>query len=148
MFTCPEYAFTAVAPGKALAAFSGFRFGSCTYYFDGGSAGGHSGASWFLMMNMLREAYERALDGKFVMGYFDYATYAEEVGGGLVRSRRSCRVTDYPTSIGDFTWSATPAGITAGAFETADESMSAWVLDLPLAAGFVNQGLTCLISST
>lgn len=109
ILSCPEYTFTAVAfgRGQVLAAFSGLQFGSSTYYVDGGSASGNSGASWYLMMNMLREAYERDPDGKFVMGYVDYAIHQEAVGGGLIRSRRSCRVTDYGTSIVSFVWSTT-----------------------------------------
>lgn len=108
VLSCPECAFTVLASGrgKVLAAFSGFQFGANTYYLDGGSTSDNAGASWYLMMHMLREAYDRAPQGRFVMGYIDHAIHDEAVGGGLVRSRQSCRVTDYETSIVRFRWSA------------------------------------------
>jgi hypothetical protein len=82
-----------------LAAFHGQVFARNTYYTDGGSDAGISGAAWFLITEMARRAYEGDPEGRFVMGYLDPALHDESVGGGLVRSRRSMRVTSYPTAI-------------------------------------------------
>jgi hypothetical protein len=104
----PDYVFTvlAVGAGKAQAAFNGSAFGSNTYYTDGGSRADNNGAAWYLMIEMLKQAYNRAPDGKFIMGYVDHSTHDESIGGGLLRARRSCRVTDYETSVVWFRWSA------------------------------------------
>lgn len=98
--------FTSVATTgpRPLAAVSGVVFGGTTYYMEGGSSSDNRGASWFLLVDMLKRAYERDPLGRVVMGYVDPSTHNEEVGGGLLRSRRSCRVTDIETSIVRFVW--------------------------------------------
>lgn len=102
-----RHTFTALAiTGEgSLAAFSGIRFGSRTYYADGGSAPENQGAAWFLLTEQIRAAYDHDPTGWFVMGYLDQALHEEVVGGGLLRSRRSCRVSELPTSVVSFTWS-------------------------------------------
>lgn len=108
ILSCPKYAFVAVAAtgDKVLAAFSGYSFGGDTYYTDGASASDNTGASWYLMLQMLEDAYRRDPAGKFVMGYVDRATHDDSVGGGLLRSRMSCRVTDFDTEIVQFEWTS------------------------------------------
>ena len=90
---------TAVAGGKALAAFYGAEFGERTYYLEGGSAAQNQGASWSLLISMLKRAYERHPTGKFVMGYTDESKPLGPGNAGLLRSRQACRVTEYETSI-------------------------------------------------
>jgi len=100
--------FTSVAAAgpMPLAAVSGVVFGGTTYYMEGGSSSDNRGASWFLLVDMLRRAYQRDPLGRVVMGYLDPSTHDEELGGGLLRSRRSCRVTNIETSIVRFVWNS------------------------------------------
>jgi len=95
-----RYALTAVATSSAgpMAAFHGLEFAGSTYYADGGSQAGNSGAAWYLITRMAQRAYDAHPHGRFVMGYVEPAIHDEAVGGGLLRSRRSMRVTSYPTS--------------------------------------------------
>lgn len=99
--TCSRYMISGVAHvgGMALGAFYGARFGDNTYYLEGASAAQNTGASWRLLFAVMEEAFTRAPGGKFVMGYVDFATHDEAQGGGLLRSRRACRVSDFPTSM-------------------------------------------------
>jgi hypothetical protein len=84
---------------KVLAAFIGVEFGTHTYYLDGGSHAANNGAAWYLQKRMLQRTWERHPGrGKFVMGYVDYATHDERIGGGLLRSRRAVRARAYETS--------------------------------------------------
>lgn len=99
-----EFIALAVGDGRPLAAFRGSTFGRNTYYHDGGSVPDNHGAAWFLTVEMLRAAYERDPRGRFVMGYVDPQLHDEQLGGGLLRSRRACRVTDSPTSVVTFSW--------------------------------------------
>jgi hypothetical protein len=107
--TCRNYSLTAVAydGDTPVAGFSGMEFGSQTYYIDGGSLTSNKGAAWYVQMAMLRRSWERHSDGaKFVMGYVDYATHDEDIGGGLIRSRKAVRASDFPTSIVTFSFDA------------------------------------------
>ena len=104
---CPQYAFTAVASGRsrALAAISAVEFGPNLYYANGGSRPDNGGAAWYLTLSMLRRTCERYPGAaKFIMGYVDYATHDELISGGLLRFRRSCRVSAFPTSVVDFSY--------------------------------------------
>ena len=104
---CPQHVFTAVVSGhnRALGAIFGIEFGPHVYYDSGGSQPGNDGAAWSLTLAMLRRTYERnPRTAKFIMGYVDYALHDEEIGGGLLRFRRSCRVSDYPTSVVRFAY--------------------------------------------
>jgi hypothetical protein len=107
ILSCPQHVFTAVASGqnRALAAIFGVEFGPHIYYDSGGSQPDNGGAAWHLTLAMLRRTYERnPRAAKFIMGYVDYATHDEKIGGGLLRFRRSCRVTAYPTSVVRFSY--------------------------------------------
>jgi len=103
--TCRRYSLTAIAYDGAtpLAGFSGMEFGPNTYYIDGGSLPANKGAAWLIQMVMLKRAWERSSGrGKFIMGYVDYATHDDAIGGGLIRSRKAVKASDYPTSIVTF----------------------------------------------
>lgn len=101
---CHQHMFVAMAKAgrRPLAFFYGAHFGQHAYYLEGASIPDNQGAAWRLMLDMLERAYHRAPDGKFVMGYVDYALHIDEVGGGLLRSRRACRVSDQPASLLQF----------------------------------------------
>lgn len=94
----------AVGDDGVIASYYGAQLGGNFYYIYGGQRAGGSGANWFLMQHMARIAYERCPTGRLVMGNVDYATHDENVGGGLLRARRSLRVTDYETSIIRFSY--------------------------------------------
>jgi len=105
--TCRTYSLTAIAYDGTtpLAGFSGMEFGANTYYIDGGSAPANKGAAWLIQMVMLKRAWERYSGrGKFIMGYVDYATHDDAVGGGLIRSRKAVKASDHPTSVVTFTF--------------------------------------------
>jgi hypothetical protein len=92
----------ACAEGRVLASMRVIDIGDASYYLDGGREVGQNGASWLLMINKLQMAYNRNPKGKFVMGYIDYTIHDEDIGGGLIRSRRSCKVVDLESSIFSF----------------------------------------------
>lgn len=102
----PRQTITRVARGGGadLAAYYGVEFGANFYYLEAASLPHNQGASWALLISMIRRAYEQNGRGKFIMGYVDYAIHDEDLGGGLLRSRSACRVTDYPTSIVTFSY--------------------------------------------
>jgi hypothetical protein len=99
--------FTAVVSGqnRVLGAIFGVEFGPHVYYDSGGSRPDNGGAAWHLTLAMLRRTYERnPRTAKFIMGYVDYATHDENIGGGLLRFRQSCRVSAYPTGVVRFAY--------------------------------------------
>lgn len=127
---CPDQAMTASAEagGRVLAAYHGVEFGANTYYLDGAAAEGADGGSWFLLLTMVRRAYERAPKGRFLMGYIGSAL-TREVPEGLIRSRRSLRVTEWPTSLIRFSWGPTasvaqPASVTRAPSVAAGPALS------------------------
>ncbi|MBV8593857.1 MAG: hypothetical protein JOZ27_06125, partial [Caulobacteraceae bacterium] len=89
------------AGGKVRAAMELEEFGPVTCYRSGGSARDADGAAWFLTFEVLKAAYEADPNGVFVMGYY---RIGDDIAPGLVRSRRSVRVTDRPSSTIVFTW--------------------------------------------
>lgn len=104
MLFCPDQtvARLAAGSGRILAANYAVEFGPHTYYVEAASVPGNQGAAWALLISTIEHAYERDPRGRFVMGYVDYATHDEEMGGGLLRSRTAVRAIDYPTSIVNF----------------------------------------------
>jgi hypothetical protein len=94
-----KYALTATATseGQVLSAFSGISCGSQMYYLEGGSQPNNNGASWSLLVHMLKLTYEMlGPKAKFIFGS------GLNSGPGwhdLVRSREQCRFTSYPTSL-------------------------------------------------
>lgn len=92
-----EHAFIALAriDGAPVSAFGGITFGDNTYFLDSGSIKEDNGAYWFLMMRVIREAYERAPLGHFVTGpYYHDAP----VSAGLDFFRYQCEAQGNPTS--------------------------------------------------
>ena len=61
------------------------------------------GGSWALQLAMLRRAYDRSPTGRFLLGYTDLPV-ADQSAEGLLRSRRSLRASDWPTSLVRFEW--------------------------------------------
>jgi hypothetical protein len=100
----PEHMVSAgvLAGGRVLSTAFGWEVGDNFWYLDAASAVDNGGAAWTLLLALLQRSYERCPTGKFIMGYVDFAMHDEAQGGGLLRSRQACRVTDYPTSIVNF----------------------------------------------
>jgi hypothetical protein len=75
-------------------------FGRHVHYLGGGSSGdsGGSGAGWLVMRALLQQAQSRGPGAQFIMGPFEAARHDEAQGGGLLRSRRACRVSDMPVA--------------------------------------------------
>ena len=92
-----------VADGRVLAAYNGVEFGGNHYYLDGASSSHMPTGGSYLLMAMLRRAYERNPTGKFIMGYIVYPM-TREMPEGLLRSRRAVRATDWHSSITTFSW--------------------------------------------
>jgi hypothetical protein len=101
---------SAEAHRRALAMFSGIRFGTSCYYLEGASRPDNSGASWHLMMTMLKSAYRRSPRGKFVMGVV-------EKDPNLNRSRQQCRVSNYPGCLVEFNYAGPVAAQPAPAHQ-------------------------------
>ncbi|MBU8541459.1 GNAT family N-acetyltransferase [Falsiroseomonas tokyonensis] len=78
--------------GQTLAMFSGIHFGGNTYYLEGAAPADNEGASWYLMLAMLRQSHEQNPEGRFVMGVAD-------PDANLSRSRDQCRVSEHPASV-------------------------------------------------
>ena len=93
---------SAMSGGKVLAALRLVRFGDATYYLDGASSFGADGVSWYLMLDVLERAYRETPNGKFLMGFVHLATWDHPSSAGLLRSRASLRVRNWPTSVVTF----------------------------------------------
>jgi hypothetical protein len=83
---------------------AGIAFGRHVHYLGGGSTGdiGGTGAGWLVMRALLQQTHARGPDAQFIMGPFDAARHDEDQGGGLLRSRRACRVSDLPAALTAF----------------------------------------------
>lgn len=106
---CPAQAMIAVAEGggRLLAIQNNVEFGDVHYYLDGAAASDTDGGAWALQLAMLKRAYDRSPKGRFLLGYTDLPV-ADQSAEGLLRSRRSLRASDWPTSLVRFQWA--PAG--------------------------------------
>ncbi|HEX5379783.1 MAG TPA: hypothetical protein VFW47_14500 [Phenylobacterium sp.] len=100
ILACPDQAMIALAvgDGRVLAIQNNVEFADFHYYLDGAAANDTEGGAWYLQLAMLRRAYEAIPNGKFLMGYTDLPL-DDQLAEGLLRSRRSLRVTDWPTSL-------------------------------------------------
>jgi hypothetical protein len=107
ILACPSQAAIAVAAGggRVLAIQNIVEFADSHYYLDGAASTEPDGGAWYLQLAMLRRAYERSPKGKFLMGYVDFEL-DDDLAEGLLRSRRSLRVSDWPTSLIRFEWAA------------------------------------------
>lgn len=103
--SCPAQAMIAVAEGggRILAIQNNVEFGDVHYYLDGAAASDTDGGAWALQLAMLKRAYERSPKGRFLLGYTDLPV-ADQSAEGLLRSRRSLRASDWPTSLVRFQW--------------------------------------------
>lgn len=103
---CPAQAMVGYVTGggQMRAAFSLVEFGEATYYVDGAASFESDGAAWYLMLNIVRRAFEKWPKGKFVMGFYHPETGKLPGAAGLMRSRASMRVSEWPTSIVTFRW--------------------------------------------
>jgi hypothetical protein len=89
---------------RPLYCYYGAEYGQETYYLEGASVSDNRGAAWHVLLGELQRAYQRTPQGRFIMGFIDPATHDDAVGGGLLRSRDACRVTNFPTAIVDFVY--------------------------------------------
>ncbi len=107
-----RHAISATVAGESgvLSAYFAVRFGPDTFYIRGGSRERNDGAGWYLLLEMIRDAYERSDgDGRFFMG----VRHDDTASGwrNLARSRQQCRVSEFPTSLVTFDYArqATPS---------------------------------------
>jgi hypothetical protein len=84
-----------------MAAFSGITFGESTYFIEAGSVENNNGLFWFLLLHMLRDAYQRSPSGKFISNY--RRARDAEVPGLAFSHRQYCNTT-YLTSEVIFEW--------------------------------------------
>ncbi len=73
-------------------------FGPNTFYLRGGSSEESDGASWLMLVTLLKRQWERDRTGRFVLGFIDF-TLGDEGREGLLRQRNSLRKSDFDTSI-------------------------------------------------
>lgn len=78
-------------------------FGRRVHYLGGGGSS-DAGAGWLVMHALLQQAHAQGPGAMFIMGPFDPERHDEAIGGGLLRSRRACRVSDLPARITRFSF--------------------------------------------
>jgi hypothetical protein len=92
VYAMKHYHFVAVAyrSQRVLAVLSGISFGKNTYYIESGALKDNRGSSWLLMLDMIRQAYDRSPNGHFVTGFWrsDTEIVAKE---GLEFFRHQCQ---------------------------------------------------------
>jgi hypothetical protein len=98
----------ACAAGDVIAAFSGIRFGRNTYYMESAASEKNNGVSWFLLLQLIQQAHQRAPTGYFVTGY--HRSGAER-SLGLEQFRAQCCAVAHETSEMIFTYTPTPRGL-------------------------------------
>ncbi len=105
ILACPDQAMIGVVTGggRTLAIQNNVEFAGFHYYLDGAAANETEGGGWFLQLAMLRRAYEHTPKGKFLLGYTDLPI-DDQMAEGLLRSRRSLRASDWPSSLVRFDW--------------------------------------------
>jgi hypothetical protein len=90
---------------RLLAYYSGIAFGRNHYYLEGAARPGEPGTSWYLLLEMIRRAFDATGgQGKFVMGSDDGTQAGDKQWEGLRRSRQQCCATKFPTSVVRFTY--------------------------------------------
>jgi hypothetical protein len=102
---CPSQAIIALAVGggRVLAIQRNVEFGDVHYFIDGAASARPDGGAWFLQLGLLRRAYQKTPNGKYLMGYVGSGE-TDERAEGLLRSRRALRVTDWAASLIRFDW--------------------------------------------
>ena len=106
LVACPKEGLIASVRGenRSAAMMRLVEHGETTYYFEGSHVIGEEGAAWYLALAVLQRAYRAAPIGKFLMGFY---IVGDSLAEGLIRSRTSLRVTNWPTAIVTFAWSPT-----------------------------------------
>ena len=110
--TCPiqSIVVSAKLAGRTLSIQNLTQFGSTTYFLDGASHPEAGNIGWYLQMLTIRQAYERAPRGKYLVGHTD-ELQKTSIAKGLLRSRRSIRVSNWPTSQIRFKWTNPALGV-------------------------------------
>lgn len=111
---CRDHLVVAAAQ-QSMGAVSGkasIAFGRHSHYLGGGSQR-DAGSGWLVMRALLQQAQARGPGAQFIMGPFEAARHDEALGGGLLRSRRACRVTDVPAAITRFSFAGRRATLPA-----------------------------------
>ncbi len=83
--------------GRLVASNASVEFGRVSHLLVGGVRAGASGG-WCSMKALLQRAQAQGPGAKFVMGAFEPSLHDEAAAGGLLRSRRACRVSDLPAA--------------------------------------------------
>jgi hypothetical protein len=105
VIACRDHLVVAAArQGKgAVSGKASIAFGCHSHYLGGGGQR-DAGAGWLVMRALLQQAQARGPGAQFIMGPFEAARHDEALGGGLLRSRRACRVSDVPAAITRFSF--------------------------------------------
>jgi hypothetical protein len=122
IIACRDHLVVAAARlgGNAVSGKASIAFGRHSHYLGGGGSrgsgrGGDSrgdaGAGWLVMRALLQLAQARGPGAQFIMGPFEAARHDEALGGGLLRSRRACRVSDVPAAITRFSFAQGRASV-------------------------------------
>jgi hypothetical protein len=91
-----------------MAAYGGVRFGSNTFFLEGGSAAVNHGASWRLLVCIMERAWRASKgQGVFVLGSDDGSQAGSKAWEGLARSRKACRAKAVPISVVRFSFQPT-----------------------------------------
>lgn len=106
-FLVNGYTAKVIHANRVVAYFSGIDFGSITFYLDGASLQDNGGASWYLMLHMLKRAWKP--NGKVLMGMHQPGT--DWAGReNILLSRRHCRVSEFPSSVVTFSYGSSDYG--------------------------------------
>lgn len=101
-FLLDGYTAKVIHSGRVVAYFSGIDFGSSTFYLDGASLTDNGGASWYLMVYMLKRAWKP--NGKVLLGMHQPGT--DWAGReNILLSRQHCRASESPCSVVTFSYS-------------------------------------------
>lgn len=87
-----------IESGRCQAVAYCHAFGPDTFYLTGGSSADSDGASWLMLVTLLKRQWDRDRNGRFVLGFVDLAQEGEG-REGLLRQRNSLRKSDLDTSI-------------------------------------------------
>ena len=95
--TMPSKSATTVAyvDGHPIAAINITECATKTYLMDAASIESNRGTSWLLTLQALHDAYQRASNGHFVLGFYRAGM---PIDPGLVRFREQCCATEYVVS--------------------------------------------------
>lgn len=95
-----------VHSGRTAAVMTGIDYGNNLFYIDGASLPDNGGAAWHLLIETMRQSYQRHPHGRFVMGVDRGPAGNKEGWENLERSRQQCRVSRFPSSRVQFRYMA------------------------------------------